>query len=126
LELRSPECCAGDETCARLLSAMSNPNGMLRSGTLEINADTNGGLGPLTAGALFPDGNPETASIRQTALVVAPTVGTIKEFLEELRAVITQPELLGSQGNSVRIMRLYKSKRPDRAPGRGDVLRSAQ
>jgi len=60
--------------------------------------------------ALFPDGNPETASIRQIALVVAPTVATIKEFLEELRVVITQPELPGSQGNSVRIMSLYKSK----------------
>lgn len=59
---------------------------------------------------LFPDGNPETASIRQTALVVAPTVATVKEFLEELRAVITQPELPGSEGNSVRIMSLYKSK----------------
>jgi len=60
--------------------------------------------------ALFPDANPETASIRQTALVVAPTVATPKEFLDELRAVITQPELPGSQGNSVRIMSLYKSK----------------
>jgi DNA helicase-2/ATP-dependent DNA helicase PcrA len=60
--------------------------------------------------ALFPDGNPETASIRQTALLVAPTLATTKEFLEELRAVITQPELPGSQGNSVRIMSLYKSK----------------
>jgi hypothetical protein len=28
--------------------------------------------------ALFPDGNPETASVRQTALVVAPTVATTK------------------------------------------------
>ncbi len=60
--------------------------------------------------ALFPDGNSETASIRQTALIVAPTVTTTKEFLEELRGVITQPELPGSQGNSVRIMSLYKSK----------------
>jgi DNA helicase-2/ATP-dependent DNA helicase PcrA len=60
--------------------------------------------------ALFPDGTPETASIRQTALLVAPTLATTKEFLEELRAVITQPELPGSQGNSVRIMSLYKSK----------------
>ena len=60
--------------------------------------------------ALFPDGNPETASVRQTALVVAPTAATTKEFLEELRAVISQPELPGSLGNSVRIMSLYKSK----------------
>jgi len=60
--------------------------------------------------ALFPDANSETASIRQTALVVAPTVATTKEFLDEIRAVIMQPELPGSQGNSVRIMSLYKSK----------------
>jgi DNA helicase-2/ATP-dependent DNA helicase PcrA len=65
---------------------------------------------PALIDALFPEGNPETESIRQTALVVAPTVATTKEFLEELRAVITQPELPGSQGTSVRIMSLYKSK----------------
>jgi ATP-dependent DNA helicase UvrD/PcrA len=59
---------------------------------------------------LFPDDNPDMASIRQTALLVAPTAATIGEFLSELRAVIIQPELPGSQGNSVRIMSLYKSK----------------
>lgn len=60
--------------------------------------------------ALFPSGNPETESIRQTALFVAPNVNTTEEFLAELRAVITQPELPGSTGSSVRIMSLYKSK----------------
>jgi DNA helicase-2/ATP-dependent DNA helicase PcrA len=65
---------------------------------------------PALIDTLFPDGNPETASVRQTALLVAPTVNSTKEFLDELRAVITQPELPGSQGNSVRIMSLYKSK----------------
>jgi DNA helicase-2/ATP-dependent DNA helicase PcrA len=59
---------------------------------------------------LFPDGNEDTASIRQTALLVAPNVTTTKEFLDELRAVITQPELPGSQGAAVRIMSLHKSK----------------
>jgi hypothetical protein len=46
---------------------------------------------PALIDALFPDAEPGTASIRQTALVVAPTVATRKEFLDELRAVITQP-----------------------------------
>ena len=59
---------------------------------------------------LFPDGNPETEAVRQTALTVVPTVATMREFLAELRSVITQPELPGSSGNSVRIMSLHKSK----------------
>jgi superfamily I DNA/RNA helicase len=42
--------------------------------------------------------------------LVAPNVATTKEFLDELRAVITQPELPGSQGAAVRIMSLHKSK----------------
>jgi superfamily I DNA/RNA helicase len=60
--------------------------------------------------ALFPDGNAETVSVRHTALLVAPNVSTTKELLDELRVVITQPELPGSQGTAVRIMSLYKSK----------------
>jgi DNA helicase II / ATP-dependent DNA helicase PcrA len=59
---------------------------------------------------LFPDGNPETDAVRQTALTVAPTVATTRDFLAELRSVITQPELPGSGGNSIRIMSLFKSK----------------
>jgi DNA helicase II / ATP-dependent DNA helicase PcrA len=59
---------------------------------------------------IFPDGNPDTASLRRTALLVAPTVNGTKEFLEELRTLITQPELPGSQGNAIRVMSLYKSK----------------
>lgn len=65
---------------------------------------------PTLIDTLFPSGNPDTVAIRQTALLVAPTVTTPKKFLDELRAVITQPELPGSQGNSVRIMSLHKSK----------------
>lgn len=65
---------------------------------------------PMLIDALFPDGNPDTASIRQTALQVAPNVQTPQEFLDDLRVVITQPELPGSQGTAVRIMSLYKSK----------------
>ena len=70
-------------------------------GTLDI---------PGLVDALFPDGVPEMASLRQSALLIAPTVGTAADLLEELRVVIMQPELPGSQGNSVRIMSLYKSK----------------
>jgi DNA helicase II / ATP-dependent DNA helicase PcrA len=65
---------------------------------------------PALIDALFPDGNPETASIRKAALLIAPAVTTAKELLDQLRTVITQPDLPGSQGNSVRIMSLYKSK----------------
>jgi DNA helicase-2/ATP-dependent DNA helicase PcrA len=65
---------------------------------------------PALIDAIFPDGNPETTSLRRTALLVAPTVTTTKQFLEELRTLITQPELPGSQGNAIRVMSLYKSK----------------
>jgi DNA helicase-2/ATP-dependent DNA helicase PcrA len=37
-------------------------------------------------------------------------VQTQQEFLDELRTDITQPELPGTQGPSVRIMSLHKSK----------------
>lgn len=65
---------------------------------------------PALIDALFPDGNAECASIRQTALLVAANGSNAKAFLDELRVIITQPELPGSQGNAVRIMSLYKSK----------------
>jgi superfamily I DNA/RNA helicase len=60
--------------------------------------------------ALFPAGNPDADSIRQTALAVAPTVANVSDFLGELRSAIMQPELPGSTGNSIRVMSLYKSK----------------
>jgi DNA helicase-2/ATP-dependent DNA helicase PcrA len=60
--------------------------------------------------ALFPDGNPDAADVRQAALVVAPSVQTPRELLNELRTDITQPELPGRQGQSIRIMSLHKSK----------------
>jgi DNA helicase-2/ATP-dependent DNA helicase PcrA len=65
---------------------------------------------PTLIDTLFPDGNPDSASIRQAALQLAPNVNTSQELLDELRTAITQPELPGSQGASVRIMSLYKSK----------------
>ena len=59
---------------------------------------------------LFPDDDGNVAAIRQIALLVAPNVTNTREFLDELRVSITQPELPGSQGNAVRIMSLHKSK----------------
>lgn len=60
--------------------------------------------------ALFPDGSPAVSALRQTALLVAPGVQMPRDLLEELRADITQPELPGPQGASIRIMSLHKSK----------------
>ena len=59
---------------------------------------------------LFPDGNPDAAAVRQAALLIAPSVQTPRELLDELRTDITQPELPGTQGQSIRIMSLHKSK----------------
>jgi len=49
-------------------------------------------------------------AVRQAALLIVPNVQAQKELLDELRADITQPELPGTQGPSVRIMSLHKSK----------------
>jgi superfamily I DNA/RNA helicase len=72
------------------------------------------GLMPLTVtaliDALFPDGNADVAQVRQAALLVAPTVQTTHELLNELRTAITQPELPGTLGQAIRIMSLHKSK----------------
>jgi DNA helicase-2/ATP-dependent DNA helicase PcrA len=60
--------------------------------------------------SLFPDGNTETAAVRQIALLIAPNVQIPNQLLDELRTDITQPELPGTQGTSIRIMSLHKSK----------------
>jgi DNA helicase-2/ATP-dependent DNA helicase PcrA len=65
---------------------------------------------PALVDSLFPDGNPDTASVRQVALLIVPNVQTPNQLLDELRTDITQPELPGTQGTSVRIMSLHKSK----------------
>ncbi len=65
---------------------------------------------PQLIDSLFADGNPDLALIRQIALLVAPNVANIREFVSELRVAVTQPELPGPQGNAVRIMSLHKSK----------------
>ncbi|MGC9225023.1 MAG: 3'-5' exonuclease, partial [Terracidiphilus sp.] len=65
---------------------------------------------PQLIDALFPDGSPDLAPLRQAVLMVAPNVHTPQELLNELRTDITQPELPGTQGQSIRIMSLHKSK----------------
>jgi len=65
---------------------------------------------PQLVDALFPDGNPDAATVRQAALLIAPNIQTPHELLGELRTDITQPELPGKQGQSIRIMSLHKSK----------------
>lgn len=65
---------------------------------------------PALADSLFPNGNADTASVRQIASLIAPNVQTAQELLDELRTDITQPELPGTQGPSIRIMSLHKSK----------------
>ncbi|MGH9615241.1 MAG: 3'-5' exonuclease [Acidobacteriaceae bacterium] len=65
---------------------------------------------PQLVNALFPDGIPEVSALRQAALLIAPTIQTPLDLLNELRSDITQPELPGTQGSSIRIMSLHKSK----------------
>jgi superfamily I DNA/RNA helicase len=65
---------------------------------------------PQLVDALFPDGNADVAAVRQAALLIVPNVQTPRELLDELRTDITQPELPGTQGPSIRIMSLHKSK----------------
>jgi superfamily I DNA/RNA helicase len=65
---------------------------------------------PALVDAVFPDPNADVAVVRQAALLIAPTVQTHRELLDELRTDITQPELPGTQGPAIRIMSLHKSK----------------
>jgi DNA helicase-2/ATP-dependent DNA helicase PcrA len=59
---------------------------------------------------VFPANVPECADVRVLALAAMVNAATVNELLDELRVLITQPEIPGSQGNSVRIMSLHKSK----------------
>ena len=59
---------------------------------------------------IFPANHPACADARALALAAIPNAADAKELLDELRVLITQPEIPGSQGNSVRIMSLHKSK----------------
>jgi len=59
---------------------------------------------------VFPANAPACADVRVLALAAMTNAADAKELLEELSVLITQPEIPGSQGNSVRIMSLHKSK----------------
>jgi DNA helicase-2/ATP-dependent DNA helicase PcrA len=59
---------------------------------------------------VFPPNVPACAEVRVLALAAMANVENVEGLLEELRLLITQPEIPGSQGTSVRIMSLHKSK----------------
>jgi DNA helicase-2/ATP-dependent DNA helicase PcrA len=59
---------------------------------------------------IFPAHVPVCGEARALALTAMVNAADADELLEELRILITQPEIPGSQGNSVRIMSLHKSK----------------
>lgn len=71
-------------------------------------------LSPLTGlplvNALWPAGNPETASVRALAGSIALKGVSNSELLSELREAITQPELPDSTGDIIQVMSLHKSK----------------
>lgn len=59
--------------------------------------------------ALWPEGV-EMSDIRQLAAAVAYRTPEPANLLDELRTTITQPELPGSDGDTIQIMSLHKSK----------------
>jgi superfamily I DNA/RNA helicase len=71
-------------------------------------------LKPLTGlslvNALWPAGNPETASIRALAGEIDLKGVDNSTLLGELREAITQPELPDSSGDIIQVMSLHKSK----------------
>src|SRR6266550_1616374 len=60
--------------------------------------------------ALWPEGNPETPTIRLAAATVAVGHEDAESLRNELVSVITQPELPDSSGDVIRVMSLHKSK----------------
>jgi len=60
--------------------------------------------------ALWPAGNEDTQTIRLAAQNLAASHPKPADLLRELREVITQPELPGSDGQVIRVMSLHKSK----------------
>jgi ATP-dependent DNA helicase UvrD/PcrA len=60
--------------------------------------------------ALFPPNNPGCADIRGAATALAAEHPSPTELLQELRTVVTQPEIPGDQSNIIRVMSLHKSK----------------
>jgi ATP-dependent DNA helicase UvrD/PcrA len=60
--------------------------------------------------ALFPRAVPGCADIRGAATALAADHPAPAELLQELRTVVTQPEIPGDQSNVIRVMSLHKSK----------------
>jgi len=60
--------------------------------------------------ALWPGGNPELTDIRTIAGTIALSDPANDDLLTDLRDVITQPELPGSDSDIIQIMSLHKSK----------------
>jgi hypothetical protein len=60
--------------------------------------------------ALWPAMNDDTRSVLLAAQTIATTASDPAEILAQLREVITQPELPGSDGDVIRVMSLHKSK----------------
>ena len=60
--------------------------------------------------AVFPSTTPECADIRGAATAVAGGHPAPADLLQELRTVVTQPEIPGDQSNIIRVMSLHKSK----------------
>lgn len=60
--------------------------------------------------ALFPPATPGCADIRGAATAVAADHPAPADLLQELRTVVTQPEIPGDQSNIIRVMSLHKSK----------------
>jgi DNA helicase II / ATP-dependent DNA helicase PcrA len=85
----------------------------LRSGfvtlTQNLNALQNAPLQDVVD-TVLPANVPNCADVRVLALAAMTNAADAKELLDELSVLITQPEIPGSQGNSVRIMSLHKSK----------------
>jgi len=60
--------------------------------------------------ALWPTMEDDTRSVLLAAQSIATTTPEPTEILAQLREVITQPELPGSEGDVIRVMSLHKSK----------------
>lgn len=79
----------------------------------ELNArlEALGGLlGHDLVAGLFPADDPGCADIRIAANTAADEHPTPAQLLQELRTLVTQPEIPGNQGNIIRVMSLHKSK----------------
>jgi DNA helicase-2/ATP-dependent DNA helicase PcrA len=82
-----------------------------RVADLHTRLDQLAGLtGQALVDALFPADTPGCEDIRGAATAVAAQHPGPSDLLQELRTVITQPEIPGDQSNIIRVMSLHKSK----------------